>query len=200
MAGQAMRAVFLVLPIAGMISGAAAGIVAWVFGPAYEAAGPSLAVLIFGAFAMLLLSASVTILIAGGRTGWAVRAVAPMGPLAIVGHALVIPAFGATGAAAVGTAVAVGAALAATAAAGRVWGVRPPAATVARSAVVCTLAFALAWWLPGGGALLVPKLGAIGLAAVAAFWLLGEIDHAEAASLRAAVGGWSRGGRRPRAV
>jgi len=200
LAGHAMRAVFLVLPVAGMISGAAAGIVAWVFGPDYRAAGASLAVLIFGAFAMLLLSAAVTILIAGGKTGWAVRVVAPMSLVALAGHALVIPRFGATGAAAVGTTVAVGAALAATVAVGRSWGIRPPAATVWRSAVVCALTFALAWLLPGDGALLVPKLGAIGLVGGVAFWLMGELNRAELASLRAALGGWSRGGRRPRAV
>ncbi len=200
LAGHALRAVVLVLPIAGMISGAAPGIVAWVFGPEYRAAGPSLVVLIFGAFAMLLLSAATTVLIAGGKTGWAVRVVAPMSLVAVAGHALLIPRFGATGAAAVATTVAVGGALAATLAAGHLWGVRPQAATLGRTAAVCALAYALARLLPGGGVLLIPKLGAIALIVGLAFWLLGELDRAQLAFLRSAIGARSRGGRRPRAA
>jgi O-antigen/teichoic acid export membrane protein len=184
MARDAMRAVVDLLPFAAMTAGAAAEVVGLLFGPAYLAASPLLALLIFGALAQALISVTGAILTAADRPGWTLVLAAPLPPLALAGHLLLIPRLDALGAALVTTGGAGLGALAAVLAVHRLWRVLPPAASVARSLVVCGLAYALAVLWPAPDAWLLLKLPAITVAIGLAFLALGELGPAELALAR----------------
>jgi O-antigen/teichoic acid export membrane protein/ubiquinone/menaquinone biosynthesis C-methylase UbiE len=179
MARDAMRLVFLLLPLAGLSAGAAGEIVRLIAGPAFAAAGPLLAVLIFGALTGTLLSVANAILTASGKANWTLIITAPLVPLALIGHLLMIPRFGALGAAAVTTSSTLCGAAAAVGAIWRQWRVTPPVASVARSVVLCVVAYALAAWWPAGGLLLVVKLAAVSMLALVGFLALGEFSQRE---------------------
>ena len=62
MSRNAMRVVIGLLPLAGMMAGAAPEIVGLIFGPQYLPAAPLLAQLIFGAVALAMISVATAIL------------------------------------------------------------------------------------------------------------------------------------------
>jgi O-antigen/teichoic acid export membrane protein len=167
-----------------MIAGAAPEIVAFVFGSAFLPAAPLLALLIFAGVALILVSVATAILTAAGKPGWTFALTAPLVPLAIGGHMLLIPRLGAIGASLVTTLFAGLGALATVLAVYRIWRVLPPVATFLRSALICGLAYALAasWSAPGFWLLL--KLPAIGVVIALAFVLLGEFSASEIAFAR----------------
>jgi len=184
MSRNAMRVVIGLLPLAGMMAGAAPEIVGLIFGPQYLPAAPLLAQLIFGAVALAMISVATAILTAAGKPGWTFALAGPLLPLAVAGHLLLIPRLGAIGASLVTTLVAGLGALAAVLAVYRVWQILPPAGTVLRSVLVCGFAYALAalWATPG--LVLLLKLPVIVLAIPLAFALLGEFSNDEIAQAR----------------
>ncbi len=179
MARDSMRLVLLLLPLAGLSAGAAGEIVRLIAGPKFAAAGPLLAVLIFEAVVGALWSAANATLTAAGKAKWTFRIAVPVVPLALVGHLLMIPRFGAMGAAAVTTGLTVIGAAVAVFVVWRLWRVVPPVASVARSALLCVGAFALAALWPTVGAMLVVKLAVISLLVVVGFLALGEFSRRE---------------------
>ena len=105
-----------------------------------------------------MISVASAILTAAGRPGLAMLAALPVAPLALVGHLLVIPRFGAQGATVVTLVVAaVGAGLA-LAAVYRAWLVRVPWATVARVTAATTLTTMVGAWWHTAGALTIVEL------------------------------------------
>lgn len=181
MGQEAMRVVIWLLPFAGMTAGAAPEIVALIFGQIFLPAAPLLAFLIFGALALVMISVATAILTAAGKPGWTFALTGPLVPLAIAGHLLLIPRFGALGAALVTTIFAGLSALAAVLAVYRIWQILPPSATMLRSVLVCGLAYAMAALWPAFGFLLLLKLLVIGLVIPFAFFLLGEFSASEIA-------------------
>jgi len=187
MGRHAMRAVLWLLPVAAMIAGAAPEIVQLFFGPLFLPAAPLLAVLIFGAVASVMLSVATSILIAVGKPGWTFALAAPLVPLAVAGHLMVIPRLGAIGASFVTTLLAILGALATVLAVYRLWRILPPAGTLWRSVLACGLAFALAALWPAPGLLLLVKLPVIGVVIVLAFKVLREFNAHEIALARSVL-------------
>jgi lipopolysaccharide exporter len=102
---QALRAVAWVVPVAGVIAALSGTIVRLLFGEAFAAAGPVLAVLSIASLANVVLVVASTLLVATDRAGTTVAIAAPLVPVAIAGHLLAIPRFGGLGAATVTAAV-----------------------------------------------------------------------------------------------
>jgi O-antigen/teichoic acid export membrane protein len=181
---NAMRAVIGLLPFVCIVVGAAPEIVVFVFGSRFLPVAPLLSVLIIGALARASITVTSTILTAAGKPSWTSALTAPLLPLAIAGHLLVIPRFGPLGAASVTTLLSGLGALVGFLAVRRLWGILPPAATVLRSLLLSVPAYgtAVAWTTPGP--LLFVKLSAIGLMVLLGFLMLGEFSSAEIALAR----------------
>jgi O-antigen/teichoic acid export membrane protein len=185
---NALRGTLLLIPFAGAAAGLASGIATLIFGAEFAGTGPLLAILIFGAVAVVIMSVTAALLIAAGRAGWTLVAALPLAPAALAGHLIVIPRFGATGAAAVTTTVALGGAFVALAVVRRAWGIIPPGATVIRALASCGLALALgSWWNPRG-AMVIVALAAFSLLLIGMLWALGEFTPAERAQAAAMSG------------
>jgi O-antigen/teichoic acid export membrane protein len=182
---NAMRTVIGLLPFAGLAAGAAPEIIGLIFGPTFLPAAPLLALLIFGALALVMISITTAILAAAGKPGWTFALTGPLVPLAIAGHLIMIPWLGALGASLVTTLLASAGASAAVLAVYRLWQIFPSAGTLCRSVLLCGLAYALAALWPAPGFLLLLKLPAVGLLIVFAFVLLGEFSASEIALARA---------------
>ncbi|AFY96579.1 lipopolysaccharide biosynthesis protein [Chamaesiphon minutus] len=77
---HALRSIVLMLPFAGMNAGAAPEIVQFIFGKPFLPAAPVLAVLIFGAIALAMISVTTAILTAAGKPNWTLMLAAPLVP------------------------------------------------------------------------------------------------------------------------
>jgi O-antigen/teichoic acid export membrane protein len=184
LARDALRAVILVFPVAGLIAGSASEIIDLVFGPRFAPAAGLLAPLVFGSSAMLMISVASVILTAGDRPVWALVLSAPLVPLALLGHLAAIPALGPLGAALVTLAASVLGAVAQVLAVHHFWDIRPPAATACRGSLACAAAAALAVLWPAPGVLLLLKLPVIGLTVLLILLVLGEFSSSEIAAAR----------------
>jgi len=88
---HALRAAVIRLPFAGLAAGAAPDIAEVLFGPAFVPAAPPMALLIFAAVALVIVSVVTAILTAAGKPGWTFALTGPPVPLALAGHLLLIP-------------------------------------------------------------------------------------------------------------
>jgi len=176
---NAMRLIIALLPFAGMTAGAAPEIVSFIFGAEFLPASLLLALLIFGALALAMISVTMAILTAAGKPTWTFALTGPLLPLAVAGHLLFIPWLGAMGASLVTTVVASFGALAAVLTVYRIWRILPPAGTLGRSTLVCGLAYLLAALWPTPGILLLLKLPVIAIIIGMAFLMLGECSTSE---------------------
>jgi len=184
MARDGLRAAVALLPFAAMTAGAADEIVAAIFGRPFVASGPFLALLIFAGVGTTTMTIANAVLTAAERPVLSAYNVAPLLPLAIVAHSIVIPRWGPVGAAAVTTAIAAAGAAIAAALVGRVWGALPSWATCLRSALLAALAFAAVRLWPASGPWLVAKLSIASALVVGGFAVLGELETAERRLLR----------------
>jgi O-antigen/teichoic acid export membrane protein len=186
-----MRGVIALLPATAAVAGAAPQIVDWIYGTAFRPAAPVLALLLFGAWASLMLSVVTALLTAAGRPIWTFGLTGPLVPLALAGHAVVIPHWGLPGAAVVTATDAILAAVAGVLLLQRLWGLSFPLLTLWRSLLLGAPAYLLAahWATPGPFLLLT--LPAIALFSALGLALLGESGAGELARLRA--GGSSPG-------
>ena len=182
MGGQSMGAVIALLPFAAMAAGAASEITVFVYGPAYSSAAPVLAILVFGALAMAFVSVSSNILTAGGKPVWAFALVGPLVPLAIVGHLVMIPRFGAIGAASVTTGCAMLGALASAFATYRLWQILPTAKALLRSLMVSGVVYVIAVFWSAPGILLLLKLTVMTFAVLLFYLFLGEVNPRQMAT------------------
>jgi len=181
---QSMRAVFCLLPFAGMTAGAASEVAVAIYGLHFPATGPLLAILIFGALGSTMIAVNAAPLIAAGRPKLTFALTVPLVTLALGLHFILVPRLGPIGAAATTTGLAWLGAGASLLAVYRIWGVLLPAATCVRSILVCGLAYLLAALWPAPGLLLVLKLPAISIAIVLLFMVIGEIRAGEIAFAR----------------
>ena len=184
---DSLRLVLVLVPFAALGAGGADGIVRLIFGVEFAPAGPVLARLIFSGVALVMIAVASTALVAGGRLDVPARVFGALVPLTIAAHLWVIPRFGAIGAAWVTTGAMVAGALLMLVGLARMWGVAPPAGSVARAAFI-----GLAVWLgarawSAAGADLVLTLGLLALAVPLAFLGLGEFSRREIEVARRAI-------------
>jgi O-antigen/teichoic acid export membrane protein len=174
LARNALRGVIVLVPFACLVAGSADETVGLVYGEAFLPAAPLLAVLLFAALALVMLSLAAAILTAAGKPLWTFGMVGPLLPLAVGGHLVLIPRLGPLGAALVTTVVAGLGALGMLLAIRRTWGVFPPLPTLLRSMFLSVLAYTLTMLWPAPGFLLPLKLTLLGLVVVLGFYLLRE--------------------------
>jgi len=184
MTRQVMRLVLCLLPFAGMVAGAAPEVVVAIYGRPFLPAGPLLALLIFAALGLTMISVTTTILIAAGRPGLTFALTGPLVLLALGAHFVLVRRFGPSGAAAATTGLAWLGAGAMMLAVHRIWQVLPPAATLGRSTLICVIAYAVAAIWPAPGFLLLLKLPTIGLVILLGYLWLGEFNAGEIALAR----------------
>jgi O-antigen/teichoic acid export membrane protein len=173
----------------GLAAGSATQLVEAIYGIHFMPAAPLFAVLIFGASGMSMISISVSILIVADKPRIPIGLMGPLVPLASLAHYLVIPRFGAIGAALMTTALSWVAALAAILAVGRIWGVFPSLGTLLRSIMISGLAYTFALFWPAPGFLLILKLLLIGIFITVGFLFSGEFSHRELTLIRSILPG-----------
>jgi O-antigen/teichoic acid export membrane protein len=179
LARNALRGVLLLFPFAGVAAGASTALSTLVYGSPFAATGPLLAVLIFAALAVVMISVASAILTAGGRPELAMLAAVPAAPLALAGHLLVIPRYGSRGASVVTLIVAVVGAVIAIGAVRRTWRLWPPLMTAVRSLLVTVVVAAMgAVWVTSG-LMAFAELAAMSIVACALLVVLGELAPAE---------------------
>ena len=183
---NALRAVVVLMPFVGIAAGAAPQLVLLAFGPHYASSHAVLAWLIFKTLAVSMISIAASILTAADRPDLPVAIGVSMLLLAIAGQWLLVPPFGIAGAAAATTLVAGLGAVAAVLAVYRVWQVRLPLGTLARSALICVVAYVVADEWSRANPLILLQLLAMAIAVVLAFLALGELSASERAAVRAA--------------
>ena len=184
LARDAMRITFWLVPVAAIIAGAAPEIVGVVFGSAFAPAGPLLALLIVGAIANVMLMVSLTIMTAAGLPARTVMFSAPLVPLALGGHLLLIPQLGEQGAALVTVGVSLFGASAAVASVYALWKVWPPVRTVLHSLVIGLIVGTVSTLWPTPGFFIFAKLIILGMISVLGYWLIGEFRRGEIAAVR----------------
>jgi O-antigen/teichoic acid export membrane protein len=175
MAGQAMRLVLCLLPFAGMAAGAAPEIIGLVYGSLFLPAEMLVALLIFAALALMMISVTTVILTAAGRPGWTFALTGPLVPLAFGAHLLLVPRFGPVGAATATTALAwLGASLTMLAVYWRC-GVTPAPSTILRTTLTTFIAYALssAWHVSGPW--LIVKLLVVAAVVLICLFMLREL-------------------------
>ena len=182
---NSMRTVIMLLPFAGMVAGAAPEVVGLLFGRRFLDSAPLLALLIFAALGLVMVSVTTAILTAAGRPGLTLVVSGPLVPVAIAGYLLLIPKLGAIGAAGVTTGAAILAAATTILTVYIVCRTSPPRGTLFRSLLICGIAYALAAFWTTPGFLLLLKLGVVGVTIPLLFLLLGELSGAEIS--------WTRG-------
>jgi len=187
LARNSLRGVLWLLPFAGMTAGAASEIVVAIFGKDYLPGAPLLALLIFAALAWLMISVCTAILTACGKPHWPVLLVAPLVPVAFIGHLLLIPRLGPLGASIVTTFTSLTCAFAALWAVFRLWSILPSAVTFLRSSLISGVAFVIAQFWPVSPLILLIKIPAIMLLIIIFFLISGELSRDEFAFARSVV-------------
>jgi len=181
---QTLRAVLLLLPAAAIAAAAAEEIVGLVFGQAFLPTAEPLRLLTFGALALVMVAVGTTILISAGRQHWTLHLAWPLVPCAAASHLLLIPRFGAWGAALGTTVLAGAAALVTLGLVHRIWRISPGPRTFWRTLIVSVTAYAIADLLPASGSLLIVKLVGAVLWSMAFFFILGEFTADELGLVR----------------
>ena len=187
MARQALRLVLCLLPLGGIVAGSSVSIVCFISGPAYAAAGPLLAWLMFAALASVMISTGSSMLVAVDRPFSTILICGALPPVALVGHLLLIPQLGPVGAAISSTAAASLGAAVAVGLVWRFWRVLPPLATLCRSILLCVAAWFIARHWPVSNAMLIPKLIVLTIVVAAGLVLSGELPLSWIAKRRAGI-------------
>jgi O-antigen/teichoic acid export membrane protein len=181
LARNAMRFALLILPFGAIAAGAAPEIVKFVFGSQFLTAAPLLALLIFGALAQVITSIATVILVAADRPNWTAVLTLPLLPLVCVFHWLMIPRWGAIGAASTTVGIISLSAIITLIAVYRIWRIFPPLGTFCRSILVCVGIYFLSAHWSGAGLWLFVRLSAIALLIPGCYLLLGEFTPHEIA-------------------
>jgi O-antigen/teichoic acid export membrane protein len=175
-ATQSLRLVVGCLPFAAIGAGSAKQLLALVFGPGFEPAAPLVWPLLLCALAMMLISIASALLTAGDRAREASMWIWPLLPITLAASALVVPRFGAIGAALVAAGAAVTGAGALLIQLSALLDVRTDIRTWLRCGAVAAGTGWLAAIWPTPGAWLLFKVAALGVGAIAALAMLGEFS------------------------
>jgi len=179
-----MRLVFCLVPFAGMITGASHELVTTIYGRPFSPAAPLLALLIFSAIGVCMISLIAIVLVAAERPQLPFYLITPLLGLTFVAHYIIVPLFGAVGAASVTTILAWIGAIAVMIAVYKIRKVYLPFSTVGRSICVSVLAYVTASIWPAQGIYLFLKLMVITIIIILALLLCGEFTTREIASAR----------------
>ncbi|HEU4723003.1 MAG TPA: hypothetical protein VFS59_16700, partial [Gemmatimonadaceae bacterium] len=188
-ARDALRVSMALIPLAALVAGMGDEIVRVVFGTSFAGAGVLLALLFAAGVALVVMSVAVSVITAADAQG--VVSLLGVGVLggAVAGHLVLIPRFGAVGAAMVTATASVAGGLASVLLVHRLWDVRAYA-TLLRAALIAGPAYWLATQAPTLGLLgLLTKVVVLTTFVVGAFLALGELDPDERRRVRAA---WPR--------
>jgi O-antigen/teichoic acid export membrane protein len=171
---DSLRLCLWFLPLCGVLAGSADEIARVCFGARFAAAGPLMAWLFFGASAGAIISVASAPLITAGKSAWTIAVSLPMTALAFGCYLLLVPRFGALGAAQISAAWQVVGAAASLFAVYRASGANLPLLSLPRCLMsgACALALGLEWHATAWT--LLPKLLALTLVAVAALFATGE--------------------------
>lgn len=191
---HSMRLVIALFPFATLVAGSAQEIVVFIFGREYSSASSLVTILIFAALASLMISVGTAILTAAGRAIWTSLLSISLVGLAALGHLLVIPVWGAVGAALVTFSLASFGGLAVVLRVYFLWKVAPPLGTCLRSVFLSPLAYLASVVYPLTGILLVLKLSVMSFAVLLGFRLLREFNREEIYWLRSAIRNWTLSG------
>jgi O-antigen/teichoic acid export membrane protein len=183
-AWQGLRFILLMTPFAALTAGIATEVVSLLYGDAFQGAGDVVAILAFAGVAMALIFVGVSVLTAAGKPRLGLVLTAPLVPLALAGHLLIVPHQGSTGAAMVTTSLAWVCALATWWLVARQMSFRPQPLAALRILVTTLVAFLVAWlWETSGIGLILEVLGTTA-AIVGAFVLMGEVTSADLVFLK----------------
>ncbi len=184
-AQDAIRAALGILPFAAIVAGSSAEVVDLLFGQSFLEAAPLAAWMMVVAVTLIVISVATALLVAQGRLWGTVLLTVPLLPLSILGHTLVIPRYGAVGAATVTAATGVVGAATCVLAAIMVWKLRVPVGTLLRSVILAGVAYAAASAWPSPGFLLFVEGIILSLLIVAGYLALGELSWHEISQIRA---------------
>ena len=179
LARNSLRVVIGMIPFAAIGAGASSEIVELVYGQDFLPSAQLLAILIFSSMALVMISVTTTILTAAGKPNWTFNLTFGMVPMAILGNWLLVPRFGASGAASVTLFCAVVGAIMTLGAVYCLWHIAPPYSTLLRSIGISTLVYYLAQIWPSLGSWLLIKLGLLSLFAPLLFLMFGELSAQE---------------------
>lgn len=183
-----MRLTLALLPMAAMVTGSASEIVTLFFGQAFEAAAPLFAFLIWGAVAFVMISVSITIVTVAHSPRLTFMLSAPLVFLAMAGYGVMIPRFGALGAASVTALCSWFGAVTIVFVVYRFWSIFPPMGTLVRSIAAGLLAYAIADLWPTTGFLVLVKLSVITIVILVTYLILREFSAAEMTQARSLLG------------
>lgn len=184
MARNAMRLVLLLFPFAGIVAGASREIVGLFFGSDYLSAAPLVAILTFAALWMVMIAVTAGILTAGGKPNWTLVVTAPMVPLALCGHVLLIPRMGPAGAALITLTFATLHGGLAVYAVNRQWSVLPPGKSAVRSLLTLSVSYPVSAFWPVSEIWLLPKIAVLAIIVVILLTAAGEFSREEIQMVR----------------
>ena len=185
LSGEALRAGFLMLALTLLAAGSARGLIELLFGARYAPAAPLFALLIVGAGATVLNALATAALVGAGKLSWTVKLTAPLVLLAGFGHAVMVPRYGAAGAAIVTASIAVIGATASCLAVRALVRTPVPLATLFRSLGLGGLSAWAFARLHLTGAAVLPVLAIFLVLLAIALVLSGELRASERARIRA---------------
>ncbi|HYD48482.1 MAG TPA: oligosaccharide flippase family protein [Terriglobales bacterium] len=188
LAATSFRLMLIGIPLIATVCGCAGEVMTLVSGSQYLPAAvlvPPLAVAAFGRSATMITS---SMQVAIGQPRLPARAILPLVPVALVAHALVIPSYGAIGAAMVSCVISVVGVVASVALLQRHWPVAWRFSTVLRSLMLTIAGYWLAQSYPTEGVAVVGKLIVLGSAVLAGYGVSGELTRADLQLIRELVG------------
>lgn len=173
---DALRLPFLALPFLALAAGSATEIVTMIYGQAFAPAAMPFLVLILAGSALMTISMATGLLVADGRPWWVMYISLPMVGVLVLLSSLLIPRFGATGAALASLVAASGGAVVAMGVTVRALKMPVPVRSMVLSVVTAGIVFAGARSTPAtSSALTVIKLAAGSALLAAALVASGEI-------------------------
>jgi O-antigen/teichoic acid export membrane protein len=177
--GHAIRGTLSILPFVAIAAGASQEIAPLLYGAAFQPAAALFALLAFAALALSVISVNTAVLTAYGKPRMTFMLAVPLVLLAVAAHVILIPRFGAVGAAMVTAILAWVGACATLLAVRRYTGVFPSPASVLRVGGVTAAAFLTANILHTEGVWVVMELACLSGLALAALYLLQEVTRSD---------------------
>jgi O-antigen/teichoic acid export membrane protein len=175
--GLVFRGLLLLIPFLSLASASSTELVHLIFGNDFTGAGPSMSLLLFSAFMMVIISTNASILTALERPKLPLLISLPMLPAAIGGYFLIIPSYGGVGAASVSLVVSVSAAVVSTLVAHQVHRVAFNGKTLLRTVLISVVIWWIAIHWQTTGLLLILKFITCGALICILLILMGEFNR-----------------------
>ena len=180
LAGNALRAVVWLLPVAGLVNASGPALAAWFFGEPFREAGPLLTPLVITAVLQVLMAVLIMVLTAAGYPNVLLSAGVGMVVAAAFGGLWLIPRLGAMGAATATMGAAIGGAWFAVWIASRLETIVMPLSSLTRAAAATVIVDLTIRGLAGR----LPLVATLAAGAVVGASMLFVLKEVEAASLR----------------